>query len=381
MSGSGHLVHGMGEAWEAPVWPAITDAEAARITAHFPDAWGFRTALWHSPRPFSAAALLDCGAGRLFLKRHDIRLRSAEALAEEHGFMIHLRQRGLLVPELLTTADGQTMWADGDWMYELHHMGQGADLYRDRLSWTGFLTPDHGFAAGAALAHLHDAAQGYDAPPRGPHALVTSCHILTSADPMAAAADYVQARPAVAAYLADRPWQADLATLFDALDAAGVARDLARQPQLWTHGDWHPTNLLWQADGSVGSALDFGLADRGAALHDLAMAIERCAIAWLGLQDGVLAQAADVGAAQALLSGYHSVRPISAQDISLVLRLLPLVHVEFALSEVDYFAGLLKDQASADLAWDGYALGHARWFLSAAGQDFLNGVASVWRAA
>jgi len=54
-----------------------------------------------------------------------------------------------------------------------------------------------------------------------------------------------------------------------------------------------------------------------------------------------------------------------------LLALLPLVHVEFALSEVDYFAGLLNDPAQAGLAWDGYLIGHADWFASAAGQAFL----------
>jgi Ser/Thr protein kinase RdoA (MazF antagonist) len=381
MSSSGHLVHGMGEAWEAPVWPAITDAEAVRVTARFPDAGGCEAALWHSPRPFSSAALLACGAGRLFLKRHHIRLRSAKALAEEHRFMIHLRQRGLLVPELLTTADSQTMWTDGEWIYELHRMGQGQDLYRDRMSWTGFVHPRHGFAAGEALAHLHNAAEGYDAPARGPHALVTSSMILTAADPIAAAADYVHARPAVAAYFKRRSWWAELALIWEQLDGEDVARDCAQQPALWTHGDWHPSNLLWNRDGSAATVLDFGLADRSFALHDLAMAIERCAIPWLGLEKGLLTEPANAAAARDLIAGYHAVRTLSAADRDLLLRLLPLVHVEFALSEVDYFAGLLNDKASADLAWDGYALGHARWFLSSAGQEFLRDVANEGGAA
>src|SRR5690606_34632709 len=90
MNGSGHLVHGMGTALETPVWPAITDAEAARVVQHFPDAGGFQALQWHSPRPFSAAALVKCGAGRLFLKRHHPRLRSMAALNEEHGFVRHV---------------------------------------------------------------------------------------------------------------------------------------------------------------------------------------------------------------------------------------------------------------------------------------------------
>jgi hypothetical protein len=41
---------------------------------------------------------------------------------------------------------------------------------------------------------------------------------------------------------------------------------------------------------------------------------------------------------------------------------LPVAHVEYALSEAEYFAGVVSAPALADLAYDGYLLGHARWF-------------------
>jgi hypothetical protein len=41
------------------------------------------------------------------------------------------------------------------------------------------------------------------------------------------------------------------------------------------------------------------------------------------------------------------------------------------LSEIDYFAGVVGDPDAALLAWDGYLLGHADWFQSAAGREFL----------
>lgn len=374
MNGSGHLVHGMGTALETPVWPAITDAEAARVVQHFPSAGGFQALQWHSPRPFSAAALVECGAGLLFLKRHHPRLRSMAALNEEHGFVRHLQAQGLSVPLMYRAHDGDMVLADGPWVYELHDQGRGADLYRDRLSWTGFLNDRHSFAAGAALARLHHAARGYDAPDRGPYPLVASAQILTAADPLLAADRYIYARPAVAAYLQGRNWRACLAKIWTEL-GGGLYPAIAQQPRLWTHGDWHPSNLLWAADGTVSTVLDFGVAAPSFALHDLAMALERSVIPWLGMNDGQLTEAADVDAAVALLAGYHSIHPLSTADIALVLRLLPLVHVEFALSEVDYFAGILRDDAAADLAWDGYALGHAHWFLSDQGQHFLRSLA------
>jgi hypothetical protein len=40
---------------------------------------------------------------------------------------------------------------------------------------------------------------------------------------------------------------------------------------------------------------------------------------------------------------------------------LPVVHVEYALSEADYFTSVAISRANADLAYE-YLIGHARWF-------------------
>jgi Ser/Thr protein kinase RdoA (MazF antagonist) len=144
-----------------------------------------------------------------------------------------------------------------------------------------------------------------------------------------------------------------------------------RCPPLWTHNDWHPSNLLWASDGSVETIFDFGLADRTCAVHDIATAIERTAIRWLELGQGADDTIADPEAALALLAGYATILPLSRADTTTVVRLLPLVHLEFALSEIDYFTGVVADTASAAMAWDDYLVGHADWFLSAPGQDFL----------
>ena len=98
---------------------------------------------------------------------------------------------------------------------------------------------------------------------------------------------------------------------------------------------------------------------------------ERTAFAWLQLENGVMATPADPGAAVALLAGYRSVSPLTPDDVETIARLLPLVHIEFALSEVDYFAGIVSDHAQAVVAWQGYCLDHGDWFLSPAGQHVL----------
>lgn len=378
-SGAGHKVHGMGTALEAPTWPAITESEADAVLSDFPGAGRLIGLRWHSPRPFSAATIVQTGRGAFFLKRHHRLLRTPAGLEPEHRFIGHLRAGGISVPEVMVAVDGHGAVSRGDWTYELHRMAPGLDLYRERPSWTPFLSGHHAGAAGRALARLHRAAAGFDAAPRTAQPLMASFTILPAPDPLAAADAFVAERAGLAAYLADKPWRGELRRIFAALDE-GARHRLANEPPLWTHNDWHPSNLLWSDAGDVRSVIDFGLATRTCALHDIATAIERTAVAWLRLGQGEDDRIADAGAAVALLAGYRSVLPLGADDIAAILALLPFVHVEFALSETAYFAGILSDPGQAAMAWDGYLIGHADWFLSSPGQEFLRQVGQEARA-
>jgi len=49
-----------------------------------------------------------------------------------------------------------------------------------------------------------------------------------------------------------------------------------------------------------------------------------------------------------------------------------LCHAEFALSEADYFLGVLHSPTKAAMAHDGWLVGHARWFRSTAGARLLD---------
>ncbi|MDB5701254.1 MAG: aminoglycoside phosphotransferase family protein [Sphingomonadales bacterium] len=368
-----HLVHGMGMALVTPTWPAIAMPEAEAIVSRFPAAGNVVGLRWHSPRPFSAAALVHTSRGEFFLKRHHRKVRAPGGLAEEHVFIAHLRAAGLPVPQVMQTGAGIGTVSDGEWTYELHRKAPGLDLYRDSPSWTPFRSHHHARAAGAELARLHQAARGFDAPARLPQPLVTSFTILPAADPLGAVEAYISARPALAAFLAGRRWPHELSRLFDAL-ADGLGARLAGQASLWTHNDWHPSNLLWTRAGEVRTVFDFGLTDLTCALHDIATAIERCAFQWLQLGQGADDSIADPQTAVALIAGYRTVLPLSSTDAETIVRLLPLVHVEFALSEVDYFYGVLAEPDHAAMAWDAYLIGHALWFLSPAGIDFLSQV-------
>lgn len=377
---STHQAHGMGLDPVAADWPALNAEEVSRLLAGFPQAGDLCGLSWHSPRPFSAAALVETTGGPLFVKRHHRQVRTAPWLAEEHSFIDHLAARGAPVARVLRDSEGRSAIAAGDWTYEVHRQAQGLDLYRDALSWTPFQHLDHARAAGQALARLHRAAEGYAAPNRGAEVLVSNFRLFGAAEPLRAIEAACRAQPALAEYLEPRHWRETIGELHLPLQRR-LLPYLQRQAPLWTHNDWHASNLLWSdagADARVVSVLDFGLSDRTFALFDLATAVERNLLPWLELDQGHAA-VADLGALDALLNGYASVRPLSRDDLLALVELLPLVHADFALSEVIYFHGVLGSAPSASLAYDNYLFGHTRWFLDHEGQrllDHLRGLAA-----
>jgi len=97
------------------------------------------------------------------------------------------------------------------------------------------------------------------------------------------------------------PWHARLQAYLDELTP------------LWSHNDWHASNLLWSdssAHAKVETILDFGLCDRTCALHDLATAVERNIIEWLAIPARDT-QLVHLELLDALLDGYASVLPLS----------------------------------------------------------------------
>lgn len=366
-----HRVQGLDNDEVAADWPAITDREVAWLRDRFTRLEGECRVLWHSPRPMSAAAIVESRAGRVFVKRHHHSVRTAAELAEEHRFMAHLADAGVPVVHVLQDRQGATALEHDGWTYELHTVGDGQDLYRDAPSWIPLADTGQAHQAGRMLATLHRAAASYIAPQRSTHLLVARDDLIRAIDPVAALKRQLVDRPALAGYLARKPWQDDL------LQAvlpwhAGLATRLQAEPRLWAHNDWHASNLLWRRDGNqtlVQTVLDFGLASPTSALFDLATAIERNAVAWLELERG--AQAVHVDIALALLDGYRQVLPLSAERVHLLADLLPVVHLDFALSEVEYFHGVTCSSANADVAYHAFLLGHAAWFRTHDGQALL----------
>ena len=369
-----HLAHGLAGDNTPPDWPTLTATEVDTLLRGYPQLGAPTRIEWHSPRPLSAACLVETSSGVVFIKRHHHRVRSVATLSEEHHFIAHLRANGMPIPTVLCDAQEQTAVAIGDWIYEVHEHAAGIDLYRDAISWSPLPNREHALGAGRMLATLHEAAAGYHAAQRDTHILVSRSEVITSSDPIATLQAQLPQRPGLADYLGDRDWRTDLTQLLAPWHAS-ARQQLAQQPRLWTHGDWHVSNLCWSgesADARITAVLDFGLAAANFALFDLATAIERNAIAWLALDTGNTAVHLDI--ACALIEGYRQKRPLDAADINLLADLLPLVHVDFALSEVEYFHSITSSRANADVAYDTFLLGHTAWFATPPGQALLQAI-------
>ena len=401
------LVHGMGKELTLPDWSPLTSAEVHTVLARYPRAPGDEMITWRSPRPMSAAGLIRHGGADLFVKRHHVRVRTLAQLAVEHAFIGHLRARGIPAPAVLRAADGATATQYGDFVYEVHELASGLDVYRDALSWTPYASLGHARAAGAALARLHEAADRFPLPARAPAVLTGGCEIIVSNDPLAEIKWLAGCRPGLAGYLDGRAWPDDLTRhVLPAIRRAAPL--LAGLPRQWGHGDWHPSNLTWSSagpDAVVAGVFDFGLANRTFAVHDLAMALERATVSWLDLGEADTADPdladpdlaldlagpagaavdradpdgavpgraeADLDAIDAFLDGYESVRPLTPAEAAALPEVFPVVHVEYALSEVEYFASVVSSPANADLAYDGYLLGHAAWFATPPGAAVLD---------
>jgi Ser/Thr protein kinase RdoA (MazF antagonist) len=361
-------------------WPALTLDELRALFKRFPALHRPVEILTVSPRPFSAAGMVETAAGRAFVKRHARAVRDRDGLIEEHRFLQHLRRRGAGVPRVLADAEGETAIEIGDWTYEVHEAAAGADLYGDALSWTPFRSAQHAFAAGEAMARMHLAAEGFAVPRRKVQPLVASFTIFAGVDPAARMDEYLAARPSLAGRAKARAC-ADEALELLAPFHAQLAPPLAELAPLWTHNDLHASNLLWSDasdDARATAIIDFGLADRTNAVHDLAHAIERNIVEWVVLvanPDEPDAVPVHLDHLESLLAGYESARPLTAAERAALAPMIALCHAEFALSEADYFAGIVRSEEKAAMAYDGWLMGHARWFHSRVGGRLLDAIA------
>lgn len=371
--------HGLDGTLVDPDWPPLTLNEVRKLLSRFPGCGEPTEILSVSPRPFSAASVVATTSGRVFVKRQHRTVRGREGLCEEHRFINYLCAHGVPVPRVFADSSGETAIESGEWTYEVHEAPRDVDLYEDVLSWTPFLSAAHARSAGEMLARLHQASRGFDAPRRKAQPLVASFTIFAAEDPREAMERYLAARPSLAE---DANVRQDCAVALELLAPfyAKLKPLLPALKPLWTHNDLHPSNLFWSDASENARAtviIDFGLADRTSAVHDLAHAIECSIVEWLALRPGS-EDSADVPVhfdhLRALLDGYESVRPLSDEEAAALAPMTALCHAEFALTEADYFLSALHSKQNARVCTEGYLVGHARWFRGAGGQKLLDAI-------
>jgi Ser/Thr protein kinase RdoA (MazF antagonist) len=379
--------HGMDGELVEPDWAPLTLAEVRELLSRFPEFGEPIEIMSVSPRPFSAASVVRTHSGRVFIKRHHRTVRDKEGLLEEHRFMAHLLAHGAKVPRVFANLSGETAIEMGESTYEVHETPKGVDLYGDALSWMPFRTLGHARSTGKTLATLHLASEGFGAMRRNPRPLVASFTIFAGRDAGAEMDRYLAVRPALAGNAIVRRCCDEALELLAPFHAA-LRPLLPTLEPLWTHNDLHASNLLWSGTGDEARAtaiIDFGLADRTNAVHDLAHAIERNIVEWLALVQvsairdrgsrNAVTGADDVPIhldhLSALLEGYESVRPLSDVEAAALVPMTALCHAEFALSETDYYLSVLHSEEKAPMACDGWLVGHARWFRSPAGSRLL----------
>jgi Ser/Thr protein kinase RdoA (MazF antagonist) len=361
------LAHGLDGSLVQPDWPPLTLPEVRSLLQHFQATGEPLAIISSSPRPLSAAAIVETTHGRIFLKRHARAVRDGSGIAEEHRFMRHLGDNGISVPTVFSTNSGLSAFESTEWTYEVHSLPTGSDLYKNAISWTPFRSPEHARSAGELLARMHLAAESFSAPTRKIQPLVASFTIFASHDPAHSLDHYLSARPAIAH---------DPQTLRDAAQASTLLTPFREElnpllpslAPLWTHNDLHASNLFWSdttANARVASAIDFGLADRTNAVHDLAHCIERNIIEWLVLMNDPAAGdciPVHLDHLWALLDGYEQIRALTQAESAALPPMLALCHAEFALSEADYFLGVLHSPVKARVATHDYLFAHAQWF-------------------
>jgi Ser/Thr protein kinase RdoA (MazF antagonist) len=371
------LTHGLDGTLVQPDWPSLTLPEIRSVLQHFSSVGDPLQIIATSPRPLSAAAVVRTTTARLFIKRHSRAVRDVAGLTEEHRFMQHLRAHGISVPTVLAVATCDTAIESGPWTYEVHDLPAGIDLYEDAISWTPFRSAEHARSAGEFLARMHLVAENFIAPPRKIQPLVAGFTIFASPESSAALAEYLAARPSITHDLQTRS-DSDLALQLLAPFHAELQPLLPSLDPLWTHNDLHASNLFWSDSSSTAhatSVIDFGLADRTNAVHDLAHAIERNIIEWLVLMNDPPAGdrvPVHLNHLWALLEGYEQIRPLTRAESAALAPMLALCHVEFALSEADYFLGVLHSPQKARVATHDYLLAHAQWFAGPGRRKLLN---------
>lgn len=330
----------------------------------------------------SAAAVVKAGNKKLFVKRHHSSVRSVSDIRCEHAFIGYLHNHAIKVPHVYSDENGETAFVRGEYIYEVSDALTGEDLYKDRMSWSYYFFPKHAYNAGKALANLHLASERFSGTAKDFGPLCNSAEVIVSGDPLAKLQAIIGERPVLAGSILQAT--TSLGSFFERFSRVHLpfieklaGRDSAIKSG-YTHGDWHPSNMSWTDGGEeaeVDCIFDFGLSNLTFLQHDIALALERSCIDWLGISGTGWDRAGLI----AFLRGYDSVKELSPEDLRLVADVLPVCHLEYALSEAEYFGGVLNRTDNVVLAYETYLFGHSEFFRSPEGTELQETVANFKR--
>ncbi|QWW19117.1 phosphotransferase [Schaalia sp. 19OD2882] len=351
-----------------PVWPVITREAAGAVLGALASPVRATRVLTVSSRPMAAASLVDTDAGPLFLKRYGHASVRPAHLEATHRFVAHLADHGVPTPRFLPFSSGRTAMTCEDGIWEVCGAARGEDRYRLTHSWQPPRSTADAHALGRAGAEMALASASFDQPRQADAIYQSRLDLLADADPRGRVHEWLGRHRAVTEVfeLLGADVDSVMAPHFEA--AARLNGHLADMPTQWTHGDLHVSNAFWDEDG-VCDLVDFGLADRNVAVLDLAVMVERNAFEWLEIMNG-RTDAVRRDIAEALVRGWHEVRPLDPAERAALPAIMPVVQSEFALNVIEYQWGVLGNEASARWALDVFLGAHTTWFTCPQGRQF-----------
>lgn len=356
-----------------PVLEPMSASEIAALLQRFPAVGKLESVLSVSGRPYSAGALVRTEHRDVFVKKRSAKWRSKQDIEREHALIAHLRSQAFSTPAVLPNDAGETVTAEGPWLYEVFERADGEDRYRDSHSWMPFANAADAYSAGRRLAEFHRAVEGFELPPAAPHRpMVARFDLMRQPDLVAAIEAEAAKRPVLAAYLEDKPWRQRIERAYGPFHER-IHPLLADVPPSVTHGDWHGNNLFFRGEDVV-SVIDFHLCDMTFRMYDLAVALDRNAVEWLAILDG-RTDAVRYDLIDAMLAGYQSVISLSPVEKRLLPDLLAVHQLDLALSNIHYYAEVEENIGRAHWAYEVYLLEHADYFHTDAGRRLLDAVA------
>ena len=367
------------------VWPLISDQDVAALEERLVDMPHLAGAsaqcpqvLTHSARPMASACIahLACGT-RVFIKRYAPHLISEYDLCVKHDYVNRLAAGAFPTPRFFTFDTGRTCLTMGGWVWEVSECAPGEDRYRATTSWMPPCTREESVEIGRVAGQLRRASEKIPAVVAPPNPYQSRMDLMLG-DPFDRLEAWCKAHPIVANYVSrtGRDLAGDLAVV---APFARALEPLRERPRYWTHGDLHVSNTMWKDTRQgpvITSVFDFGLAYANPSLFDLAQLIERHAIDWLTITEGI-ENAWRPQVVRDLLDGYVSQYPLMREEARMLAPMVAVSNTEFELAVIEYDQRAPIPGRTSDWAYTIGMDAHHRWFTTESGTQFIRTVTQL----